>query len=50
MSFFTDLSYLPTSEELLTDDVNTPAMAQISQDPLQGAVYKLRVQVSFDGE
>jgi hypothetical protein len=33
---------LLSSDELLEEDLNTAALAQISQEPLQGAAYRLR--------
>jgi hypothetical protein len=33
---------LPSAEELLADDRRVAAQAQISQEPLQGAAYRLR--------
>ncbi|MFF7635921.1 hypothetical protein ACFZB9_22655 [Kitasatospora sp. NPDC008050] len=32
---------LPTSEELLAEDEHTSPNAQISQEPLQGAAFRL---------
>jgi hypothetical protein len=37
-----DVANLPSSEELLIENRDTAPLAQISQEPLQGAAYRLR--------
>jgi hypothetical protein len=37
-----DLANPPGGEELLIENLDTAPIAQISQEPLQGAAYRLR--------